>query len=116
MVKIRIVSTEENLFSSFESSGHAGMSENGKDIVCAAITILLKTAILSLLSAEESSETLKLKVDTKDRGYLLAKVEDFGVEDKPRLKYLLEFLMIGLSSIRAEYSDYIELELKLESV
>ncbi len=113
MVKIRLVSTEENLFSYFESSGHAGMSENGKDIVCSAITILLKTAILTLLSAEEKSDSLKLKINTEDRGYLSAKVESFSEDDQDRLKYLLEFLILGLSSIKAEYSDY--LDLKIES-
>ena len=57
MVKIRLLSNAENCFSAFESSGHAlrgthadfgdneSKPEKGGNIVCAAVTILLKTAV-----------------------------------------------------------------------
>ncbi len=112
MVKIRIVSDKEGLFSSLEASGHAGKSENGSDLVCAAITVLLKTAVLSLTSAQEKSKSLQITVRAEEKGELFLKVEKFSEADFYRLKYLLEFLTIGLVAIEAEHSDSLDLDIE----
>ncbi|MGI5066325.1 ribosomal-processing cysteine protease Prp [Treponema putidum] len=123
MVKIRLLSNAENCFSAFESSGHAGGSyalcgdndgkpEKGGNIVCAAVTILLKTAVLSLSSAQKESSSLKAEILADNPGYLSAKVTAFSEEDKPRLQYLLEFLTIGLMAIEAEYPDCLDLQIE----
>ena len=133
MVKIRLLSNAENCFSAFESSGHASGShaggnyagsghadfgdneskpEKGGNIVCAAVTILLKTAVLSLSSAQKESSSLKAEIRADNPGYLSAKVTAFSEEDKPRLQYLLEFLTIGLMAIEAEYPDCLDLQIE----
>lgn len=128
MVKIRLLSNAENCFSAFESSGHAsgghaggnhadfgnndGKPEKGGNIVCAAVTILLKTAVLSLSSAQKESSSLKAEIRADNPGYLSAKVTAFSEEDKPRLQYLLEFLTIGLMAIEAEYPDCLDLQIE----
>ena len=128
MVKIRLLSNAENCFSAFESSGHAGGNyagcghadfgdndgkpEKGGNIVCAAVTILLKTAVLSLSSAQKESSSLKAEIRADNPGYLSAKVTAFSEEDKPRLQYLLEFLTIGLMAIEAEYPDCLDLQIE----
>ena len=133
MVKIRLLSNAENCFSAFESSGHAsgghaggnyagsghadfgdndGKPEKGGNIVCAAVTILLKTAVLSLSSAQKESSSLKAEIRADNSGYLSAKVTAFSEEDRPRLQYLLEFLTIGLMAIEAEYPDCLDLQIE----
>ena len=128
MVKIRLLSNAENCFSAFESSGHAsgshaggshadfgdndGKPEKGGNIVCAAVTILLKTAVLSLSSAQKESSSLKAEIRADNSGYLSAKITAFSEEDKPRLQYLLEFLTIGLMGIEAEYPDCLDLQIE----
>ena len=133
MVKIRLLSNAENCFSAFESSGHAsgghaggnyagsdhadfgdndGKPEKGGNIVCAAVTILLKTAVLSLSSAQKESSSLKAEIRADNPGYLSAKVTAFSEEDRPRLQYLLEFLTIGLMAIEAEYPDCLDLQIE----
>lgn len=128
MVKIRLLSNAENCFSAFESSGHAsgshaggshadfgdndGKPEKGGNIVCAAVTILLKTAVLSLSSAQKESSSLKAEIRADNPGYLSAKITAFSGEDKPRLQYLLEFLTIGLMAIEAEYPDCLDLQIE----
>ena len=128
MVKIRLLSNAENCFSAFESLGHAsgghaggshadfgdndGKPEKGGNIVCAAVTILLKTAVLSLSSAQKESSSLKAEIRADNPGYLSAKVTAFSEEDKPRLQYLLEFLTIGLMAIEAEYPDCLDLQIE----
>ena len=129
MVKIRLLSNAENCFSAFESSGHASGShaggsghadfgdneskpEKGGNIVCAAVTILLKTAVLSLSSAQKESSSLKAEIRADNPGYLSAKITAFSGDDKPRLQYLLEFLTIGLMAIEAEYPDCLDLQIE----
>ena len=128
MVKIRLLSNAENCFSAFESSGHAsgshaggshadfgdndGKPEKGGNIVCAAVTILLKTAVLSLSSAQKESSSLKAEIRAYNPGYLSAKITAFSDKDKPRLQYLLEFLTIGLMAIEAEYPDCLDLQIE----
>ena len=134
MVKIRLLSNAENCFSAFESSGHAegnyagsghalhdghadfgdndGKPEKGGNIVCAAVTILLKTAVLSLSSAQKESSSLKAEIRADNPGYLSAKITAFSGDDKPRLQYLLEFLTIGLMAIEAEYPDCLDLQIE----
>ena len=133
MVKIRLLSNAENCFSAFESSGHAsgghaggnyagsghadfgdndGKPEKGGNIVCAAVTILLKTAVLSLSSAQKESSSLKVEIRADNPGYLSAKITAFSGDDKPRLQYLLEFLTIGLMAIEAEYPDCLDLQIE----
>lgn len=134
MVKIRLLSNAENCFSAFESSGHAqhgdhalsgghassahalsgndeGKPEKGGNIVCAAVTILLKTAVLSLSSAQKESSSLKAEIRADNPGYLSAKVTAFSDEDRPELQYLLKFLTIGLMAIEAEYPDCLDLQI-----
>lgn len=133
MVKIRLLSNAENCFSAFESSGHAsgghaggnyagsghadfgdndGKPKKGGNIVCAAVTILLKTAVLSLSSAQKESSSLKAEIRADNPGYLSAKITAFSGDDKPRLQYLLEFLTIGLMAIEAEYPDCLDLQIE----
>lgn len=128
MVKIRLLSNAENCFSAFESSGHAsgshaggshadfgdndGKPEKGGNIVCAAVTILLKTAVLSLSSAQKESSSLKAEIRADNPGYLSAKITAFSGDDRPRLQYLLEFLTIGLMAIEAEYPDCLDLQIE----
>ena len=133
MVKIRLLSNAENCFSAFESSGHAsgshaggnyagsghadfgdndGKPEKGGNVVCAAVTILLKTAVLSLSSAQKESSSLKAEIRADNPGYLSAKITAFSGDDRPRLQYLLEFLTIGLMAIEAEYPDCLDLQIE----
>ena len=128
MVKILLLSNAENCFSAFESSCHAsgshaggghadfgdndGKPEKGGNIVCAAVTILLKTAVLSLSSAQKESSSLKAEIRADNPGYLSAKITAFSDKDRPRLQYLLEFLTIGLMAIEAEYPDCLDLQIE----
>lgn len=75
MIRIRLVSKDADEFSAFESAGHAGSAEYGKDIVCAAVTALLKTAVLTLKAAE-SKGILRVKIDAERAGFLSVKIEE----------------------------------------
>lgn len=92
---------------SFCADGHAGYSKSGSDIVCSAITILMRTA----LQVISESKTLKFKVNDKKTGFLSFDVENGGVfteEDKILLKYSGQFLEKGFKSLAQEFPEYVK--------
>lgn len=48
MITVVIGGSEDGRIRGFEISGHSGYAESGEDIICAAISVLGQTAIVSL--------------------------------------------------------------------
>ena len=48
MIRITMISGEKNEFVSCKAIGHSGFAKQGVDIVCSAVSVLLRTAVLSL--------------------------------------------------------------------
>ncbi len=114
MTRIELVCTESGRFVSCNASGHAGFSRRGKDIVCAAETILLRTALEVL----QQTPGVLLSTDMSARGTLAFSVA--GIENnqsssvdeslmEERLKCVGDFLRKGLQSLSSEYPTCIEL-------
>ena len=89
MIRIRLVSKDADEFSAFESAGHAGSAEYGKD----------------------SKGLLRVRIDAERAGFLSVKIEESDKKNGERLRCLFEFLTIGLLSIEAEYPDCLNLEI-----
>ena len=52
MIEVLLVCGKDGAFKSCNASGHAGFAAKGKDIVCAAVTELLRTAVQVLQKTE----------------------------------------------------------------
>lgn len=104
MIYVRLVSKGEDEFFAFESSGHAGNAEYGKDIVCAAVTALLRTGVLTLQNAYKCG-SFEVEIEAEGAGSLSASVVKSGKKDAERLRFLFEFLAVGLLSIEEDYPD-----------
>ena len=48
MTEITILKTSEGFFKGFECNGHAGFADYGKDVVCAAVSVLTINTINSI--------------------------------------------------------------------
>ena len=48
MIKIDLFKNEKNLIVAYAVNGHADYAEEGKDIVCAAVSVLTQAAINGL--------------------------------------------------------------------
>lgn len=82
--------------------GHAGYAPSGSDIVCAAATVLLRTA-LQVLTEEYRS---LIMVNAPEPGTLEFLVKD-GIDDKSRLIYAADFLRAGFQSLQNEFPKHI---------
>ena len=91
---------------SADASGHALKGSPGTDIVCAAVTVLLRTT-MSVLSKPAVSPVLEAK--TAGRGSLAIRVTAFTEADIPLLRYAATFLLEGISSLAGEYPEAVEM-------
>ena len=69
----------------------------GTDIVCSAVTVLLRTT-LSVLSASGVS----LEAGTAGRGSLAFRVTESSARDEALLRYAADFLVEGIGSLGRE--------------
>lgn len=119
MTKILLVKKEGELRCS--ASGHAGFAEKGSDIACAAVTILLRTAMQVLCGDAriefESSVPARSEPDSKgiSRGELAfsAHVKDgLALDEKSsakiKIESLAEYLSLGFESLRKEFPHNVE--------
>lgn len=87
-----------------EVKGHSEYDDKGQDIVCAAVSTLMISAVNGL------TEIVKLDVDYSmdDDGFIQFNVPD--IEDRVKniqCNAILDTLFLGIKSIESEYGDFI---------
>ncbi len=90
------------------AEGHANYAPKGSDIVCAALSCLLRTVLEQL----QSQKTLVVKTDIPDRGMLAFSVEEFSKDDEFLLKYVSDFLKTGIGQLVQEFPEHISLRVR----
>lgn len=107
MTTITVEKTKNGVYKGFTCTGHAGFGKKGRDIVCAAVSVL---AINTINSMEElAGEKLKTSVD-EETGFLCCR---FRPELSERGILLMDSMILGLSGIEKEYGDrYFQLKFK----
>lgn len=97
---------------SFEVSGHAESGPYGSDIVCAAVSALTIGTTNSLSALTEVTPLIEQN-DEVEGGYLYVELKrDLTPEQLNTAQILLESLLISLTGIAAEYTQYLQLQIK----
>lgn len=97
---------DKDRISGFKITGHADSGEYGRDIVCAAVSVL---SINTVNSIEQITKIMPL-VDSDDEngGFLSVYVPESSDVDSNRMaQVLLEALEIGLRDISKSYKEYL---------
>ncbi|MDR0709082.1 MAG: ribosomal-processing cysteine protease Prp [Spirochaetaceae bacterium] len=107
MIGIDAAFDEAGLLRSCEVRGHAGAGPAGYDIVCAAVSILTRTAF-RVLSGREG---ITLRGGAPDRGVFRMET---GYQETGRefLAACGAFLMDGLSSVAGMYPEHVKLTIR----
>lgn len=86
-----------------QANGHAGFSKKGNDIVCAAVTILIRTAMQVL----SHNENVLLITEPSARGFLSFTVEakTESPETETQLKCIGDFLRTGIKALTKEFPE-----------
>ena len=98
MIAIEAVLDECGILRSCTASGHAGAGKTGTDIVCAAVSVLMRTAARTL----SNRKGITIRCDAPDPGFLNLEAV-YTAEGKDFLFAAGEFLIEGLGSVAGEF-------------
>ncbi len=104
MTTLCLTCTGDGCLKELSARGHAAFGKKGHDIVCAAESFLLRTAIEVL---ESSACGLVLEKDLARRGELFFRVVDRGNVSGDRLRCVADFIRQGMQSLSEEYPECI---------
>lgn len=101
-------SVEDKTISQVHFSGHAGYADNGHDIICSAVSVLLLTAINSIEEIVGINNFYRiLEGNDNEVNASIFVPEDLQLdEDKSRdVQLLLRSMLIGLDAVKTSYRD-----------
>ncbi len=105
-----VVVKHNNSIVSVECDGHTGYGVEGEDVVCAALSSIVQTALLGLL------QVVGVRVDYKadeKRGYLkMTLPEDMDRKMRRECDIVLDTMLLGVADLNQGYSDFVNLEVK----
>ena len=99
MITIAVVLDESGLLKSCDIRGHAGAGKPGYDTVCAAVSVLARTALSTL----SSRDGITVRGGAPQRGILTLETEARDGPGRDFLAAIGTFLIEGLSSVAGEY-------------
>lgn len=95
MIEIRCTQEKVNI------TGHANYAESGKDIVCAAVSILAQTLVVSLM---------KLTADSIYYDLEPGHMEIYHGALSDRGEHLMRSFLIGVNMVAEQYPEYVNVE------
>ena len=100
MIRVSVQRNKQNQPVSVEIRGHALFAGHGKDIVCAAVSMLVQTVVFAL------DDLLKLKPPLRmEEGYLLlSHPEKMAKSQEEKYYLLLETMLLGLKETAKAYT------------
>ncbi|MDR1906331.1 MAG: ribosomal-processing cysteine protease Prp [Clostridiales bacterium] len=95
-------------FYKIECDGHTDFAVSGEDIVCAALSSIVQTAILGLLQVAG----ICAEFEKRDEDGYLKMILPQNITDRQKhdADVILNTLFLGVSDLYSGYSDFIELE------
>ena len=109
MVNVKF-STSEGKFVGVECAGHCDYVAEGEDIVCAALSSVIQTAVLGLMGVVGINVGYETDADT---GYLKAILpKSLSKSDAHDADVILRTAYLGVSDLHETFSDYISLEVE----
>lgn len=97
-------------FVAVECMGHSDYAEEGIDIVCAALSSVIQTAVLGLMQVVGID--VGYEVD-EEKGYLKATVPSSATDEQAHdADVILKTAYLGASDLYEQFSDYINVEVE----
>ncbi|BEP29917.1 ribosomal-processing cysteine protease Prp [Helicovermis profundi] len=112
MLRVTFLKEKDNILS-FKIKGHASFAENGKDIVCSAISVLSQTTLASLLEIVKI-DGIKYKMVN---GYLSVDLpENMSEKEHYDSQIIIKTFMIGVEGVAKAYPNNVKLLIKVKEV
>jgi len=107
LIEIEAVLDGDGVLRSCSASGHAGAGATGTDIVCAAVSVLMRTAVRAL----SGKKGITIRCEAPEPGFLKLEAE-YSTEGRDFLAAAGVFLTEGLASVVEEYPQYCNLTIR----
>ena len=107
MIEIEAVLDENGVLKTCTASGHAGAGKTGFDIVCAAVSVLMRTAVRSL----SGRKGITIRCDAPEPGFLSLEA-GYTAEGREFLFAAGVFLTEGLASVAEEHPQNCKLTIR----
>jgi len=101
LIVVEAVLDESGTLRSCKADGHAGAGRMGTDIVCAAVSVLMRTAVRSL----NGRKGITIRWEAPEPGFLSLEA-DYTAEGRDFLFAAGVFLTEGLASVAEEYPEH----------
>ena len=98
MITVTVI-REQKTVVGFTVSGHANMGEYGEDVVCAAVSAIVQTAILGI--TEVCRIKAGISIEEGETVCILSK--DASADEIQRAGIVINTMIAGLRSIQASY-------------
>ena len=109
MITAVLCRNSDGTFASCEVTGHAGFAPRGADIVCAAVSTVVRTTVAVLQSADSAQ---LVTCDSSGHGQLAFRATEMSSAFAERMVFAADYLQKGLEIIAAEYPEYLKLRVK----
>jgi uncharacterized protein YsxB (DUF464 family) len=109
LIEIKLVLDEAGLLRACTMRGHAGAGKQGSDVVCAAVSVLIRTTLRVLAD----TPGLVVRGEAPERGSLWMEA-DYTPEGKDILSMAGLFLIQGLKSVAEDYPGYCKMNIYTE--
>ena len=108
MIRVTIYQNEKKECAGFLAKGHAGFSEAGQDIVCAAVSVLVINTVNSI---ERFTEDKTSCISDEETGSIQFRFRNTPTHDA---SLLFDSMLSGLEAIEenSEYEPYIDIIFK----
>ena len=115
MTQIEIFRNQSGHIVEYEVSGHADFDDYGRDILCAAVSVLSQTTILALEKVcKISRNDIKFCVN-ENTGYLKVTLSDnLTTDQRSSANIVLETMIVGMEDLAFQYPKHIKLMEKEE--
>lgn len=90
--------------------GHAEFADRGRDIVCSAVSVLVRTAGRILISQLNND----CEYESDSKGFFRLNVLEIAEGKREWMKGITEFLLNGLSDLEREFSAFVKLEITID--
>ena len=90
--------------------GHCDYAEEGSDIVCAAVSSVVQTAVLGLMC--KAGISVRYEVDEKQARLSAMLPDELTERQAHDADTILATACLGVSDLYEQYSDFINLEVK----
>lgn len=112
MINVVIYQDKRGNIKGYNISGHAEYDVYGKDIVCAAVSVLAQTTLMSLIEVcKVNEDDLEYFID--DKGIMDVKIKkDLSLPVLDKVDVVFKTLELSIKSIVESYPKYVSLRYK----